>query len=218
MAWIDFKDPFHIVPGRSGAGSGPWRLTAVTFFDPRFGTSDEIIELLDYLNAFSGNHIDILISGCSSQPPTDVAKSSVIEIRVGDQIQYYSAETLLKDVEQLESVTSWRFSMEIDVVLLNQQRWWNNFNSGIDRDYKHAIVLNVYRMLKDKKITSYSAFFGELITFAKDYAGDNPAWTFSDAKLWKELKSSLFNSFKTYLGFRKFQMRVEDYAVKNIAK
>lgn len=215
--WIDFRDPLHVVPG-TGAGCSPWRLTAITFFDPRFGTSNEIIELLDFLNAFSGNHIDILLSGWSSSPPVDVAESSLVEIQVGGKTQYYSAETLRDDVEQLENVTSWHFSMEIDVILLNQQRWWNNFDNGICRDYNQAVVLNIYRMLMAKKITSYVAFFSELIRFARDYEGDNPAWDYSDAKLWKELKSSLFESFKTYLGFRKFQMRVEDYAVQNIAK
>ena len=116
MAWIDFKDSLYDKPGQSSAGNSPWRLTAVTFFDPRFGNSDEIVKLLDYLNTFSGNHIDILISGCSKEPPANVASSSIVEISVGDHIQYYAAETLKADVEQLQAETSWRFSMEIDVI------------------------------------------------------------------------------------------------------
>jgi hypothetical protein len=105
----------------------------------------------------------------------------------------------------------------VDVVLVNQRLHYYG-DGGYERDYEEAIVVNLYRMLQDKKITSYAAFFSELIRFTKEYHGDTPAWDYSDDKLWRELKSSLFEAFKKYLGFREFQLKVEDYAVRDIRK
>ncbi|MEN6474087.1 MAG: hypothetical protein ABFD81_08745 [Syntrophaceae bacterium] len=212
--WVDFEKQQLKV----GVDYDAFRLTAVLFFDPKFANSKEIIDLLDYLDAFSANHLDILITGCTLEPPEDSAES-VTEISFGLKKGYYTAKTLHKDVQRFESVTSWQFSGEIDVVMFNQRGFKNEYGvSGVARDYKNAIVLNLYRMLTNKKITSYSAFFSELIRFARDYQGDNPTWGISDTKLWIEVKRSLFESLKKYIGFRKFQIRVEDYAVKNIGK
>ncbi len=215
MAKVIFSDQF---PMSSGYGEFPPKLTALTFFDPKFANSKEIIELLNCFDTFSGAHLDIFIKGCTSSPPEGVDESAVTEISLGSTKHYYSAQTLLKDVKELQQETSWRFSMEIDVILVSRQRWYNKFESGIRSDYKNSIVLNLYRMMNDSKISSYASFFSELIHFAEDYSGENPVWDMSDAKLWNELKKSLFESFKKYIGFRKFQMKVEDYAIQNIGK
>ncbi len=130
---------------------------------------------------------------------------------------YYDPKMLLSEVGKLQSQTSWHFSLEIDVIILEQRLHYFG-NGGYERNFEKAIVINLYRLLNDNKISSYASFFSEIIRFAQDYKGTNPAWDFSDHKLWEELKRSLFESFKTYLGFRKFQIKVEDYAVQNIRK
>lgn len=213
MAWVDFTN----WQNKARLDYDAFRLTAVLFFDPRFSDSKEIVDLLDYLEAFSANYLDILISGCTVELPD--GEDSVINISFGRTRGYYSAKTLHEDVQRFEAATSWNFSGEIDVVMFNQRAFRNSYGAhGVARDYRNAIVMNLYRMLKDKRITSYSAFFTELIHFARDYEGDNPTWGISDAKLWAETKRSLFEALKKYIGFRKFQMSVEDYAVSDIGK
>lgn len=217
MAWIDFNDPFHWVPSR-GATTTPWRLAAFTFFDPRFASSKGITQLLEYLDTFSGTHLDIVISGCVKAPAIEKVTPSLVELKLGERTYYFSAELLMRDIQVIERETSWKFSGEIDVIVLRRRYISTNVSFREERDYKGAIVMNLFKMLAEKKITSYSAFFTELIHFSKDYQGDDPAWDYSDAVLWKKLKESLFESFKKFLGFRKFQIKVEDYAIRDIAR
>ncbi|MCP4632013.1 MAG: hypothetical protein GY855_03730 [candidate division Zixibacteria bacterium] len=219
MAYIDFRDPTHWRPKISipKKSYSDWKLTALLFFDPKFSTSDDLIDLFDFLHTFSGEDLAILVHGCTPKIPEGGNPTDCIPIQIGEAKRYYSSKTLKKDVETFEENTSWRFSMEIDVILVNRRTWSRGAFAGEELDLDSAMVLNIFRMLRDKKITSYSSFFGELIRFSKDYSGDDPAWDFSDQKLWKELKLSLFESFRKYIGFRKFQYKVEDYAINNLA-
>ena len=214
MAWVDFANQQRNV----NVDEDAFRLTALLFFDPKFANAKELLDLLDYLDVFSANHLNIFLAGSNEERPKD-GEESVTEISFGCKKGYYTAKTLYEDVQRFESATTWQFSGEIDVVLFNQRRFKNEYGVvGVASDYNNAIVINLYRMLADKKITSYSSFFSELIRFARDYQGDNPTWGVSDAKLWVEVKRSLFESLREYIGFRKFQLRVEDYAVKGIGK
>lgn len=197
---------------------GDWKLTALIFFDPKFANSEEIIDMFSLLDVFSGEHLNIHMKGFSTSPPREALQIDLTEVHTESETYYYSAKNLLKDVEELEKETTWRFSMEIDVILLRQKRWSNRFESGTHSSYGDVITLNLYQMLRDKKISSYASFFSELIQFAKEYDGDNPVWDVSDHKLWAELKKSLFESFKKYMGFRNFHLKVEDYAIKDIRK
>jgi hypothetical protein len=145
MLDVIFDDLF---PMSSGYGEYPPKLTALTFFHPRFTGSSDLIDLLDMLDMFSANYLDIFIKGFTSDPPKDHDKSSTVQIRLNSAVHYFSAETLRKDVEELQKETSWYFSMELDVILVKQTRWYNKFGCGVHSDYENAVVLNLYRMLE----------------------------------------------------------------------
>ena len=109
--------------------------------------------------------------------------------------------------------------MELDVILLNRKRWWNSVDSGVQYDFENAIVLNLYRMLKDGKISSYAGFFAEIIDFAVQYGGgSNPAWALSDTKLVSGVKDSLFSALKKYFGIKNALATFEDYAIRDLTK
>jgi hypothetical protein len=194
-----------------------WKLAALTYFDPKFATTQGIIDVLNLLEVASGDHIDVVLHGYQGGPPEWIDRRDLVQVRVGKREMYYDPQRLMNEVARVQSQTTWTFSLEIDVILVRQRQHYFG-DGGFERDYSQAIVINLYRLLKDEKITSYVSFFSELITFARDYNGDSPAWDFSDHKLWQEAKRSLFEAFKAYLGFKKFQGKVEDYAIQNIIR
>jgi hypothetical protein len=215
MAYIRFGEDRP--PGNKSEAVSPWKLAALTFFDPRFATTDGIINVLNLLDQFSGQNMDIFLHGYKKEAAQWLDVQDLVEIRVGTKKMYYDPKQLNVEVQRFESKSNWHFSFEVDVILVKQRLWYIN-DGGYERDLKNSIVLNLHRLLLDKKISSYAAFFGEIINFAKDYHGNNPAWDYSDHRAWTQLKESLFDAFKAYLGFRKFQIKIEDYAIRDISR
>ena len=217
MAMVNFDEPVELRMN-SGYTKGRKRLAAILAFDPRFKRADEIIDLVDLIDKFSDQFLMVYILGYSGKTPRQADAENLFAAKLNGKTWYYSATTLLEHVKKIEAKTTWQFSGEIDLILVNETPWSNKLESGVERHYVDAIKMNLHRMLHDGKITSYSAFFQDVIRFAEGYAGDNPTWDLSDDKLWKELKGSLFESFRKFIGFRKFQWRVEDYAVHDLRK
>lgn len=202
----------------SGYGEFSPELTALAFFHPQFTNSKQILELVDMLDTFSSDHLDIEIKGFVTSSEFDDTVKPPYRVTLKSKTYFFTSEQLFKDVKKFEAMSTWKFSMEIDLILLERTRWYNKHGGGVRYNFSNAIVFNLHKMLHEKKLTSLPTFFSELIHFAEDYTGDNPVWDISDAKLLKEIKKSLFESFRKFIGMRKFQRKVEDYAVKDISK
>jgi len=102
------------IPGSKDDAVSAWKLTALTFFDPRFATSEEITNVLDLLHAFSGEDLDIILHGYTDTPPISIPESSVVKVHVGARDVYYDARSLKTEVARVEAETKWKFSMRVE--------------------------------------------------------------------------------------------------------
>jgi hypothetical protein len=59
-------------PGDRSTAVSDWKLAALVFFDPKFATSEGIINVLSLLDTFSGDHIDITLHGYREDVPESI--------------------------------------------------------------------------------------------------------------------------------------------------
>jgi len=125
----------------------------------------------------SGNNIDFFCAGYDSswsekKPILNFDEKSYNEFR--------------KDIE---SKTTWKYSGDVDLLLLNAKL--NPQNERPNLDWETTIVCQLDSMIKDGAIRSVGEFLESIFKFAENQNGEDPTWGFSDLQGLKKGKNWL---------------------------
>lgn len=123
-----------------------------------------------YLNDRSGKHIDFVSVGYRSAAD-------------------FSTEDFNRITRLIEHQTSWRYSGQTDLILFNLR--YDRDKEEVIPDYSQAVCITFEEALKEGAISSVEQFFEDLIKYAENCAGDDPAWGFSDQMGLSESKNAL---------------------------
>jgi hypothetical protein len=97
---------------------------------------------------------------------------------------HFHLDEFLKFKQAVESTSTWDFSGETDLLLLNFEVDLNTSRAKFD--YTEAIVLRIEAMLRDKQAGSLDGLLAELISASRSVSpatgaeGDSPIWQISD--------------------------------------
>lgn len=150
----------------------------------------EIIPSLEYFHERSGEHIDFYCPGYESfhaNKPSALNKKHVV--RVGDEDTWiFSVKKFNSSRKKIESMTKWRYSGGVDLVLLNAKQ---REKQEMELDFSGAIAINLDEAKADKAIKSIETFFEKIFQYAESQSGLDPTWGFSDHLGLKIVKSVL---------------------------
>jgi len=168
---------------------------------------------LDYFDKRSNNYIDIYCAGFKESD--EVNNDGVL---VGEKYWTYSDTRFDEDRRLLESETSWKFSGEIDLILVSVKR-----GTSADKvfvDYSQAIVCHLSELIEIKAFNSIEAFFEKLFQYAEYADPSNPIWNLSDKFGLRQCKSTLIKFVLSLLpaSFSKDLMLLTKFALTDITK
>lgn len=168
---------------------------------------------LDSFDKRSNNYIDIYCAGFKESD--EVNNDGVL---VGEKYWTYSDTRFDEDRRLLESETSWKFSGEIDLILVSVKR-----GTSADKvfvDYSQAIVCHLSELIEIKAFNSIEAFFEKLFQYAEYADPSNPIWNLSDKFGLRQCKSTLIKFVLSLLpaSFSKDLMLLTKFALTDITK
>ena len=147
-------------------------------FAPTFSkvAKEGVVPRLAYLNHRSGDAIDFYCAGYGGYWHKDIIPDmeEIGEVRYegGTVIPWaFSQSAFASFVDELESISSWRYSGETELLVFNALT-----------SFEDCLVLEVDRMIKDNAIGRSSDLFESLIQYARSSAGRASAYQFSDGK------------------------------------
>lgn len=120
--------------------------------------AEQVVASFDYWNIDSGKYIDIVFPGWNKK---------------GDSVVFSSFD-FLRFKEQIERTSTWRYSGETDIVLLNYDFHFSQLQSPLsfigkgEFAFDQVILLNVEEMLREGRVNSLDAFIHQLIQTAKE--------------------------------------------------
>lgn len=197
---------------------GDRRLVGILFAPPESGLGkSEITQSLDYFHHRSADKIDFF---CAGYRRHGGARQPVVETAVtsGSDPWFFNVIDFDALRKQVQKCSTWRYSGEADLILLNTKRV--DSGGGTVLDWSSAICCDLGEMKKDKAIDSARRFFEEIFSFVDEYDGENPVWDFSDQQGTSKAKSGLINLVLSVLpkAIKAFYSETKHLAIRNIAR
>jgi hypothetical protein len=154
------------------------KLIGILFCHPKSPLGKaEIVEHLPHFHHRSGDSIDFYCVGYVAYwPPEHHADQQPVACIEGIK-WLFSEHAFNRVINEVESETSWQYSGETELILLNARK---NKAGLTYLDYNSAIVCNLESMSRDKAFSSVRAFFSDVFRFAAKSWDLNPAWELSD--------------------------------------
>lgn len=155
----------------------PGALCCLLFAPPFSKTAREgVVPRIAYLNHRSGEDIDFYCAGYGGYWRRDEFPDmeDIRDVRYDDGTVIpwaFSERVFAGFVDELEDVSSWRYSGETELLVLNALT-----------SFQDCLVLEVDRMIEDDAILRSSDLFEALIQFARSSDGRDSAYRFSDGK------------------------------------
>lgn len=147
------------------------RLACILFARPTAKlVKDDIIPNFNYWHHRSGLHVDFICVGYNND-------------------ESFSSQGFNKILKNFEERTSWKYSGETDLLLVNCHFDKTSHNAQLD--FSNVVSVNLEDAIRDKAIKSVPAFFEEIISYASRCTGTDPTWGFSDSKAVGSTKSAL---------------------------
>lgn len=156
--------------------------------------SEEILNDIQYFHRRSSNKLDIYLPGYGAYWGNEIPDAIGV-CKVGSEMWSYSAGKFSDFVETLESVCSWKYHSEIELLLLDFKE--------TDISFKKVVRINLNAALRDGAIYSAASFIERVIGIFKE---NKSAFEVSDALTLNELgnsisdvlkeKSSIYNIFR----------------------
>jgi hypothetical protein len=153
------------------------RMVGLLFAPPETRLArEEIIPSLEYFYHRSGNNIDFFGAGYRRYGPdpgpgeksvTDDDPPWIFNLRKYDDFR-----------RQIEQMSSWRYSGEADLLLMDAK--FNAVAKNASLDFTSAIACDLDRMMRDGAIQSVRRFFEDTFQFAETAQTADPTWGFSD--------------------------------------
>jgi len=184
-------------------------------FAPPFSkaAANGVVPRLAYLNHRSGQHINFYCAGYGGywhkDDFPDMAAIGDVEYDDGTIIPWaFSQKVFAGFVDELEGVSSWRYSGETELLVLNALT-----------SFQDCLILEVERMIKDDAIDRASDLFESLIQYARSSVGRANVCQFSDGQapsIFGKAVLDVISEGPKALG--KTWKSGRHYAVKSIAK
>jgi hypothetical protein len=127
----------------------------------------EIMPNMSYFNHRSGNHIDVFMAGYLQVSGT-----------ITDGALEFSVPNFDEFRQEIESMTRWRYSGGVDLVLTNARL--DEERGGAFLDFSSAIAINLDDAKRIGAIDTVEMFFEKIFRYAETQSGDDPTWGFSD--------------------------------------
>ncbi|MFY9622690.1 MAG: hypothetical protein WAM70_01270 [Pyrinomonadaceae bacterium] len=197
-------------------GFGGVRMVGLLFAPPEARLArEEIIPGLRYFHYRSGDNIDFFCAGYRRYgPDLEPGEKAVTDDEPPWVFNLWMYEQFRRQIQQL---SSWRYSGEADLLLMNA-----NFDEGSrdsSLDFTSAIACDLDRMMKDGAILSVRRFFEDIFQFAETAQMADPTWGFSDEQglrtAGSALKRVVLSVLPKHLGddYR----RAEHFAIRDIS-
>jgi hypothetical protein len=192
------------------------RMVGLMFVTPDtpLATTD-VYPRMSKFHARSGKHIDFYFAGYrqGGQPKS----TQFVRIEGPKGSWYYSQKDFDRLVSDMESKTTWKYSGDTDLLLMNG--WLDGPRSKATLDFKTAIVCQLETMKRDEAFVSVGQFFEQIFRFAESFEGDDPTWGFSDregvAIAGSALKRFIYSLLPKSLS--KDATRAEHFSVRDLA-
>ena len=130
---------------------------------------DQLKPKLEYWHFRSGERLDLLCLGYSGKANS------------------FDPELLASSVTWLQSRSGWRYSGETDLVLLNARV--SPKSQTLELETQQIVSVALEQAVQESAIRSVPHIMERVFSFVDSYAGDDPAWGFSDQE-GKRLASS----------------------------
>lgn len=171
---------------------------------------EEIVPSLNYFHHYSGKSIDFYCVGYGAYWPPGTPAEKVITIDCTEWL--FSSREFSTMVKDLEMKTSWKYSGETELILLD-----TNLSAPDKLDFQSAIVCNLEEMRRDKAFSSVRSFFQNIFNNVEMSAN---VWGLSDQLGFKVgtnvLKDWILRSLPRPLS--DLYRRGRRVAIRNIAK
>lgn len=175
---------------------------------------DEIANKIGYLNYRSGSYVDFYCGGYGGYwHPSfvpDMEEICKIHYQDGTVIPWAFSQTeFAKFVEELEQYTSWNYSGESEILVLDHSV-----------DFSSVLRFDIERMISDKAIHKSSDLFEAIMKFARDAKDAADPYDLSDQKGIKEFGKAAETGILSLLPkpLEQLWTRGKHYAVRNLEK
>jgi len=183
-------------------------IVGVLFANPRKTlVKQEILENLEYANKRSGAYIDFYFAGYSKYRTYDEEENT---INAPNGNKWYFSPKMYNDfINQFEACSSWKYSGETELLLLE----YRNGTLCFDK----VIRLWIDKLVRDENIYSVSNLFETIYRVARDKTEIDE---FSFSLMYKNIKGSIFETICSYIDekFRKIIKSTTVYAIKDYSK
>ncbi|HHF0540785.1 TPA: hypothetical protein ACPHTZ_004858, partial [Vibrio alginolyticus] len=189
-------------------------LVAVLFCNPNTQfCKDEILNSLNYFHKRSKNHIHIFCCGFGAYEKSTEFNDIQQVVSIDGTPWFYSDTALVNVVESFEAKTSWVYSGENELLILDV----TPSEDEADITVSNAIVCNLEQMKTDKAFTSVRSLIENLIRYAASSECAD-AWEFSDRQGINAAKDSLKDGFLGLLpkSVSALYKKSEGFAVRKI--
>lgn len=175
---------------------------------------DEIVPSLDYFHHRSGDKIDFFCAGYSRYGFTPGEHP----VTHDDPPWMFSAEVFDRFRRDIERRSSWRYSGEADLLLMNGKRGHDEGAASLD--FSSSIVCDLDHMIRDHAIYSARRFFEDVFRFVERVEKPDPTWGFSDEMgaltAGSALKRVILSLLPKALGAD--YQRAEHFAIRDVSR
>lgn len=189
-------------------------LVAILFCNPRTKfAQDEIVPSLNYFHKRSKQYINIFCCGFGAYGSTVDYPDMEQVGKVDGEDWFFSDESFVNVVEELEQRTKWEYSGENELLILDVVKT----NKSDDLNIHNAVVCNLEQMHRDKAFSSVRSLMEKLISYVKSEDAAN-AWAFSDKQGMDVAKNVLKDTILGFLpsSLKCLYQKAESYVVKQI--
>lgn len=135
----------------------------------------EIIPSIDYFHHRSGASIDFFCAGYRRFGRREY--DDEVAVTTGEDPWYFSNIAFNKLRDQVANRTTWSYSGEADLLLLDSI--FDEQTQTATLSWDAAIIGDLDLMLRNEAITSVHRYFEDIFKFAEDYNGKSPTKSFS---------------------------------------
>lgn len=177
----------------------------------------EIVPNLQYLHHRSGAHIHFFCAGYGAYWSLAQVPDAERVVTIGTTQWLYS-DRLFNDFRaELESVTRWRYSGGVDLLLTNAL--WNADSKEAELDFRSALAMSLDQAISDGAIPDVARWFEQIIRFAETNDQDDPTWGFAVSAGVAAARSGLVEAILSLLPgtFGREAAKVPHFVITNLA-
>ena len=168
-----------VVVRKGSDESREYKLVGIMFCQPSHPLSKaEVNENLRYFHYRSGKNIDFYCAGYGSSWSASEYPDKESVSSTGSEDWLYSPSAFNTFRDQMEGLSTWKYSGGVDLLLINS--FLDPNTSSVQLDLRSTIVCRLDEMKRIGAITSIMNFFEQIFQYAENQDRKNPTWGFSD--------------------------------------